>query len=113
MVPNTTWILFVAAASTIAGVGSNVAGIRHGPGYVSGKHTKCAPSPAARSIACTASATLAWSAPGRWQIGCTTAMRNGMAVLRLVRSWLELANRESEQGSYAIFTPFATLLTIR
>jgi hypothetical protein len=32
IVPNTTWIWCCAAASTIAAVGSKVAGIRHGPG---------------------------------------------------------------------------------
>jgi hypothetical protein len=32
MVPNTTWVLCFAAASAMAVVGSNVAGMRHGPG---------------------------------------------------------------------------------
>src|SRR5262245_8219716 len=80
MVPNTTWVRCLAAASTIAAVGSKAAGMRHGPGYVSGKQTNCAPSPAARAMARSASAMFAASLPGGWQIGWTTAMRKVMAL---------------------------------
>src|SRR5215469_2777519 len=70
----------LAAASASVAVGSNVAGMRHGPGYVSGKQTKSAPSAAARSIHCTASATLRSASAGECEIGCTTAIRKVIGV---------------------------------
>src|SRR6516165_7719058 len=81
IVPNTAYTPCLAAASASAALGSNVAGIRHGPGYVSGKQTKSAPSAAARSIHCTASATLRSASPGGCEIGCTTAIRKVMGHL--------------------------------
>src|SRR3974390_3429081 len=80
IVPNTAYTPCLAAASASATLGSNVAGIRHGPGYVSGKQTKSAPSAAARSIHCTASTTLRSASPGGCEIGCTTAIRKVIGV---------------------------------
>src|SRR3974377_811284 len=80
IVPNTTYTPCLAAASKSAALGSNVAGMRHGPGYVSGKQTKSAPSAAARSIHCTASATLRPASPGGCEIGCTTEIRKVIGV---------------------------------
>jgi hypothetical protein len=54
--------------------------MRHGPGYVSGKQTKSAPSAPARSIHCTASATLRPASPGGCEIGCTTAILKVIGV---------------------------------
>src|SRR5262249_6231006 len=80
-----------------AALGSNVVGMRHGPGYVSGKQTKSAPSAAARSIQCTASATLRSASPGGCEIGCTTAIRNVIGVsLKHLR---QNGNRFSEHAS--------------
>jgi hypothetical protein len=71
--------------------------MRHGPGYVSGKQTKSAPSAAARSIHCTASATLRSASPGGCEIGCTTAIRNVIGVsLKHLR---QNGNRFSEHAS--------------
>src|SRR5262249_32663654 len=52
----------------------------HGPGYVSGKQTKSAPSAAARSIHCTASAASRSASPGGCEIGCTAVIRNVIGV---------------------------------